>query len=214
MKVLAVNASPRKTGNTAALLKHALEGAASQGADTELIHLYDLKFKGCASCFACKLKNGKSYGKCAVKDELTPLLEQMHTAHAVVFGSPIYLMSTTGCMRAFMERLIFPYITYKGNYDCLFNRQVPAAMVYTMNIAAEQIEPMGLRPVLDLHNNFLRRIFGSVESLEVTDTYQFDDYGKYEVTVFDERKKAETRANQFPADCQKAFDLGAQLARS
>ena len=62
MKILAINGSPRKNSNTATLLKKALEGAAAQGAETELIHLYDLNFKGCISCFACKLKDGKSYG--------------------------------------------------------------------------------------------------------------------------------------------------------
>jgi multimeric flavodoxin WrbA len=62
MNVLAINGSPRKKWNTATLLNTALEGAASQGAKTEIIHLYDLNYKGCISCFACKLKNGKSYG--------------------------------------------------------------------------------------------------------------------------------------------------------
>ncbi len=66
MKVFAVNGSPRKNWNTAALLSKALEGAASLGAETELIHLYDLSFKGCVSCFTCKLRGGKSYGKCVV----------------------------------------------------------------------------------------------------------------------------------------------------
>lgn len=59
MKLIAINGSPRKDKNTAALLNKALEGAASQGAATELIHLYDQDYKGCISCFACKLKNGK-----------------------------------------------------------------------------------------------------------------------------------------------------------
>ena len=54
MKVIAVNGSPRKTWNTATLLEHALAGAAGSGAETELVHLYDLEFKGCISCFACK----------------------------------------------------------------------------------------------------------------------------------------------------------------
>ena len=71
MKVIAINGSPRKNWNTATMLEKALEGTASEGAETELIHLYDLNFKGCTSCFACKLKDGKSYGKCAMKDELT-----------------------------------------------------------------------------------------------------------------------------------------------
>jgi multimeric flavodoxin WrbA len=87
MKVIAINGSPRKGWNTATLLNRALEGAASEGAETELIHLYDLDFKGCISCFACKLKGGKSYGQCAVKDELTPLLKQIEEeADALVIG--------------------------------------------------------------------------------------------------------------------------------
>ncbi len=76
MKVIAFNGSPRKTWNTAMLLEEALEGAASQGAETELFHLYDLNFKGCKSCFGCKIKDGKSYGKCIVKDDLVPILKK------------------------------------------------------------------------------------------------------------------------------------------
>ena len=49
MKVIAINGSPRKKWNTATMLEKALEGATSEGAETELIHLYDLNFKGCTS---------------------------------------------------------------------------------------------------------------------------------------------------------------------
>ena len=65
MKVIGINGSPRKNCNTATMVKKALDGAQSKGAKTELIHLYDLDYKGCKSCFACKLKDGKSYGICA-----------------------------------------------------------------------------------------------------------------------------------------------------
>jgi len=65
MKVMAINGSPRKNWNTATLLEKALEGAASEGAETEIVHLYDLEFKGCTSCFACKLKGGKSLARCS-----------------------------------------------------------------------------------------------------------------------------------------------------
>jgi multimeric flavodoxin WrbA len=55
MKVMALNGSPRKKKwNTITLLKEALKGDASVGAETELIQLYDLKFSGCISCFSCK----------------------------------------------------------------------------------------------------------------------------------------------------------------
>jgi multimeric flavodoxin WrbA len=46
MRAIAVNGSPRKNWNTASLLEHALAGAAMDGAETELVHLYDLDFKG------------------------------------------------------------------------------------------------------------------------------------------------------------------------
>jgi multimeric flavodoxin WrbA len=90
MKIYAINGSPRKKWNTALLLEHALAGAASQGAETELIHLYDLTYKGCTSCFSCKLKGGKSYGRCAMNDGLTPVLEKLAEADAFILGSPIY----------------------------------------------------------------------------------------------------------------------------
>jgi multimeric flavodoxin WrbA len=80
VKVLAINGSPRTNCNTATLLKNALEGAVSQGAQIELVHLYKLNFKGCISCFARKLKDGESYGRCAVQDDLTPLLKKAEGA--------------------------------------------------------------------------------------------------------------------------------------
>ena len=70
MKLIAFNGSPRKKWNTATLLEHALKGAKSEGAKTELIHLYDLDYKGCTSCFACKRIGGRVYGHCAIKDDL------------------------------------------------------------------------------------------------------------------------------------------------
>ena len=63
MKLLAINGSPRKTWNTATLLQKAVEGAASQDAEAEMVHLYDLNFSGCVSCFACKTIGRESYGR-------------------------------------------------------------------------------------------------------------------------------------------------------
>ncbi len=108
MKALAINGSPRTNCNTATLLNNALEGAASQGAETELVHLYTLNFKGCVSCFACKLTSGESYGRYALTDELTPVLTKAEEADAIILGSPIYFGTVTGEMRSFMERLLFP----------------------------------------------------------------------------------------------------------
>lgn len=83
MKIIAINGSPRKNKNTVTLLNKALEGAKSQGSEIELINLYDLKYRGCISCFACKRKNGE-HGKCAMKDDLTHVLEKLKTADAII----------------------------------------------------------------------------------------------------------------------------------
>ena len=133
MNVLAVNGSPRKKWNTATLLEKALAGAASAGAKTELVQLYDLDYTGCISCFACKKIGGKSYGRCAVRDGLTPILKKAAAADVLILGSPIYFYTETGEMRSFMERLLFPFLTYTPGYRSIFPRKLPTAFVYTMN---------------------------------------------------------------------------------
>ena len=214
MKVLAINGSPRTKCNTATLLNNALEGAASQGAETELVHLYKLDFKGCISCFACKFKNGESYGRCAVEDELTPVLKKAGETEALVLGSPIYYGGVTGEMRSFMERLLFPYSVYDANRSTLFNRRIKTGLIYTMNVREEQMKQIGYDRSLGLAEMVMARIFGKSESLFVYDTYQFDDYSKYETTVFDVEAKAKRRKEEFPKDCQKAFEMGVRVAQT
>ena len=51
--------------------------------------IYNIDFKGCKSCFACKLKNSKTNGVCALKDDLRPVLERCRQADVIVLGSII-----------------------------------------------------------------------------------------------------------------------------
>jgi len=64
------------------------------------------------SCFACKLKGGESFGRCAVNDDLAPVLEEIKSTDAFILGSPIYFGDVTGKMRSFLERLLFPNPIY------------------------------------------------------------------------------------------------------
>ena len=113
-KILAMffNGSPRKGWNTAKMLEAAKAGAEEAGAETELVNLYDISFFGCKSCFACKLKNAKTDGICAIRDDLRPVLERARKADVLVLGSPIYFSYPTGVYRAFLERLAFPVYSY------------------------------------------------------------------------------------------------------
>jgi multimeric flavodoxin WrbA len=214
MKVTAINGSPRKKWNTATLLEKALEGAASRGAETEFIHLYDLDYKGCTSCFACKLKGGKSYGKCAMNDELTPVLEKLSNADAFLLGSPIYFGTVTGEMRSFMERLLFQYLTYSRPPGTLFGRKIPTAFIYTMNVSEEMMKENNYPLHIGLNGNYLTRIFGHSESLCSFETLQFEDYDKVVFNYFDPEERRERRRTVFPEDCRKAFELGARLVDS
>jgi multimeric flavodoxin WrbA len=212
MKILAINGSPRKSWNTATLLKKALEGAAAEGAETELVHLYDLDFKGCISCFACKLKGGKSYGKCAVRDELTPILEEIPKLDGIILGSPNFLGDVTGEMRSFMERMTYPYIVYDKNRSILFPKKLKNAWIFTMNIPETRLKESGYEHAIRSNEMLMARVFGSSESLIVTDTYQFDDYSKYISSMNDPELKAKRRLEVFPIDCRRAFELGSRMA--
>jgi multimeric flavodoxin WrbA len=211
MKVMAFNASPRKKWNTATLIEKAIEGAASQGAATSLIHLYDLDFKGCISCFACKKKGGRSYGTCAVQDDLTPIYAEIKEAGAIILGSPIYFGDVTGEMRSFMERLLFPYIVYAHNPQTLFPGKIRTAWIYTMNVPEETARQSGYDRLFGSNESLMRRIFGHSESMMSYDTYQFQDYSKVVATKFDVNQKEKHRREFFPDDCRKAYDMGAAL---
>ncbi len=211
--VIAINGSPRKTWNTAMLLGHALEGAASKGAKTELVHLYDLDYKGCTSCFSCKLVGGKSYGKCALQDDLTPVLERIPDADALILGSPIYVGTATGEMRSFLERLVFPYIVYDAMRSSLFPKKMLTGFIYTMGADESRVKDMAYEAQFRLTTSLLERIFGLSDWFMVTDTLQFDDYTKYVSSGFDTEAKARRRREVFPEDCKKAFEMGKRLAK-
>lgn len=213
MKIITINGSPRKNWTTGTLLKSALEGAQSEGAQTEIINLYDLSYKGCISCFACKLAGGKSYGKCALQDDLTPVFEKIKQADALVLGSPVYLSNVTGVLRSFLERLIFQYLVYSKTKDSLLGKIIPSAFIYTMNVDEQTAHMLGYDKHFKNTENSMSVIFGPTQSLYVADKKQFNDYSKYINHLFDPEKKAQRHEEVFPQDCKKAFELGKKLVQ-
>lgn len=212
MKIIAINGSPRKEWNTATLLVHALDGAKSMGADTELIHLYDIEYKGCTSCFGCKLKAGKSLGRCAMQDGLTPVLSDIEACDAIILGSPIYIGHVTGEMHSLLERLIFQALTYNKDIPSFYRGKVASGFIYTMNIPESALPGSNYEIMFKRNQNLLKRLNGLSDYMAVCDTYQFPDYSKYESASFNEAHKAQVRSEQFPTDCKRAFELGARLA--
>lgn len=213
MKIITFNGSPRKKGwNTVTLLENALAGAASMGCNTKMVHLYDLKFSGCISCFTCKKRDRKVDGVCAVQDDLTPVLTEIREADAFIIGSPIYYGTESAATRAFFERLCFPYNSYAKDLHSLFPRKIPTALIYTMNVGHEFMEQLGYPHHFNLMKAAMERHFGSCELLSVTDTLQYSDYDKYDSERFDGEAKRWRRQEVFPKECRRAFELGKGLA--
>lgn len=195
------------------MLENALKGAGVQGAKTELVHLYDYNYKGCISCFACKKKTGKSYGKCAVKDGLTPVLKKVGEANVIILGSPIYFGSVTGEMRSFLERMFFPLMTYTDPPGSLLSRKVQTAFIYTLGATKKMARERGFDKPIAANEMVMKMILGASETLGSYDTYQFEDYSKVYAPRFDPEKKAKVLAEVFPIDCGKAFQMGTRLVR-
>lgn len=215
MKALFINGSPRKKFNTAQMLESAMKGAADAGAETEWINLFDYEFTGCRSCFACKIKNSKTNGLCAIRDSIRPVLEKAKNADVIVFGSPVYYGYPTGQLRNFVERLLFPLDTYlvdeNGNRVKVRNKVVPTGLIYTMNCPEWLMEKVDYPKLLGFTGEEIGRLCGYNEVLYSCDTYQFTDYARYDVNMFPEEAKRKTLEEQFPIDLENAYNLGVKL---
>ena len=208
MKTIILNGSPRKNWNTAMMLKEAQRGAASVGAETEYIDLYDLSFTGCRSCMACKRKGGERC-KCFWKDDLSPVIDRIFAADALIVGSPIYLGDITSQVHALIERLHFCALSY-DDYSNYFTGRVDVGIILTMN-APEQIYREWYRGKAEEITRIFSALNGTVELLPCCDTLQVKDYSRFSMAGFDEAHKKAMRETQFPRDLEKAFQMGARL---
>ncbi len=211
-KALFINGSPRKNGNTAKLLQQAMNGAIDAGAEVEMVHLYDhnLNIKGCMSCFACKLKGGKK-GVCSFKDDLQPILQKAVEADVLVCGSPNYCGYPSAGIRAFMERIVFPTVNYSDYSKPTVLKKIYSATIYTMNCPNEALySQMNYNILMDNSAQQLG-ILGPTEILRSYDTFQFNNYDRYDAASFDPVHKSEVRDKQFPKDLQQAYELGKRL---
>ncbi len=211
MKAIAVNGSPRKEWNTSQLLREAVRGAESVGAETKLYNLYDLTYKGCISCFGCKRK-GAVPCHCYLKDDLSPVLEEILNSDILLLGSPVYFGDVTGEMRSFLERLAFITMSYDDYSAQIFQGHIDTAFFFTMNVGDDYksvYEPMMKNTV-----SILGKLGGSTEYYAATNTLQFNDYSKYHAAGFNEEEKISHHNLQFPKDKAAAFEIGARLAEN
>lgn len=208
-RIVVVNAGPRKGWNTDTLLTEAARGAESAGAEIVRFDLFRLeKYTGCISCFGCKKEKYK--GQCICRDGLKPVLDAIRESDGLIIGSPNYLSELTASFRALYERLIFQNLTYNMDNPCCNEHFIPVLLIMTSNAPDTMY-----RPMMENYQQVLSNFVGPTELLISGDTLQLKDYSKtdWEWSLFDPEAKKARHETVFPQECQKAFEMGAALAR-
>ena len=207
-KIIIIDGGPRKNMNTAQLLQRFAEGVKSVGNDVEVktVRLYELDYKGCMSCMACKLKDN-AQNICRFKDALTPILEEIAHADGLVLGSPIYFGEVTGQMRTFLERLAFPWLSY-NDYSMTAPKRIPVVFIETLNGLPNRNNSNGLGTM----EWCIASALGEPERIIGYNTCQVAKYDNYELGSFSEEAKHAWRDAHWAEDLQKAFDAGKRMA--
>lgn len=100
MKVLAINGSARKNGNTDILINRIFEKLNQAGIETEAVQFAGDVINPCKACFACGGKENCVHNK----DRFCEIFKKMKTADAIILGSPVYSANISANMQAFLER--------------------------------------------------------------------------------------------------------------
>ncbi len=99
-KVLILSGSPRKNGNSDILCDEFMKGAVEAGNEVEKIRVAEKNIGYCRACYACK------NGPCAIKDDMTEVLQKMIDADVIVLASPVYFYSIDAQLKALIDRTV------------------------------------------------------------------------------------------------------------
>ena len=209
-KIVIIDGGPRKTMNTAQMIEAFKQGVGSVSNQIEIQHvrLYDLNYKGCMSCLACKIK-GKATHICCFKDELKPILDEVAYADGIVLASPIYMCETTAMLHAFLERWTFPWLSYK-DYSNTPVKHMPVVAIYTMNAASEQME--FLEKGVGTSEWIIQFAMKDFTRICAHNTYQVKDYNRYEFADGQADRKQAYKDAHWQEDLDKSFAEGKRMA--
>lgn len=112
MKVCVLMGSPRKNGNTAAILEPFCEELRRSGADVEVVWLHEKNIQPCVACRSCQ-KDWTVFG-CAQKDDGQELFEKVFACDLLVLATPIYVWYCTPPMKALLDRMVYAMNKYYG----------------------------------------------------------------------------------------------------
>lgn len=123
MKVIAINGSPKKEGNTFHALSMVGAELIAGGIDFEILHIGHKMIHGCMACGNCSVNKNE---QCVIKtDDLNQWVQQLKEADGIILGAPVYYSGIPGTMKSFLDRLFY----VSGANGGLFRHKVGASVV-------------------------------------------------------------------------------------
>ena len=159
MKVLGINGSRRKHGNTAILLQNVLHPAEQAGFDTEMIHLGEYCIHACTGCEGCS-----NSWNCIIKDDFPTLIDKLDRADAIVLGSPTYWYTVTSDMKRFIDHC-YSLIQFPHSRQQWISKYQGSGKACVTVAVCEQPDKSMMGNTLTLLSDFCRDI-----GLELTDS--------------------------------------------
>lgn len=112
--IVVIASSPRRNGNSNALVKAFAEGAAAAGHAVEVVQLSNKKMEFCRGCMVCNQTN-----QCVIRDDMKEIVEKLLAADVVVFATPVYYYSVSGQLKTFFDRTS-PLFTAKYHFTDVY----------------------------------------------------------------------------------------------
>ena len=123
MKVIAINGSPKKEGNTFHALNTVGQELIAHGIDFEMLHVGHKMIHGCLACGKCAANKDQ---ECTIKtDDVNQWIQQLKSSDGIIIGSPVYYSGVAGTMKCFLDRVFY----VSGSNGNLFRHKVGAAVV-------------------------------------------------------------------------------------
>jgi multimeric flavodoxin WrbA len=160
MNIIGIIASPRKAGNTSWIVNKILEGAKEGGAETQSWYFSDLDINPCRGCWGCH----KGEQGCVIKDDMQKMNDAIDHSHAIVFGSPIYMMQMSAQAKIFIDRL---FSRFSPRYSPYFKKENAADKKLILTFNQGNPDPGLFQPYIDYTKRMFELLEFNVEEVPV-----------------------------------------------
>ncbi|MFC2032484.1 flavodoxin family protein [Chloroflexota bacterium] len=218
MKVLAICGSPRKGGNTEALIDEALRAASDAGAKVEKIRLQELNMKYCLGCRKCKEPGFEPI--CAIKDDMVEVFQKVLDADALIIGFPVYQWRESSQMATFIDRIESFHRTKPNlaSSSASPEGQRGKEFQHVLSMYSTLIEPVKRAlviatwgyPYVDAYDDMMERVMTTLSQYNIETVEAISACGFLGILRgLDEDKKAIIL--RFPKEMEKAYRAGNSL---